>query len=70
MDGVLKFLQNYFNINVLILFLISSFFLLYIDCKEYKRDSLHREYKFAKYTAIVFIIVGFTIYEFAKFIRV
>lgn len=69
MDDLLKFLQNYFNVNVLVLFLISSFFLIYIDCKEYKEAGLTKEYKFSKYIGVGYIVIGFAVYGLVKFIR-
>jgi hypothetical protein len=70
MEGILRFLQNYFNFNVLILFLISSLFLILVDCKEYKKNGLKKEYKFSLYTGIIYIAVGFAVYGFSRFIRV
>lgn len=70
MEEILKFVQNYFNLNMLILFLLSSFFLIVIDCKEYKKDGLNKEYKFSLYMGIIYILLGFTMYGLSKFIKV
>lgn len=70
MKSVLIFVQNYFNINVLALFLISSFFLFNLDCKEYKAKNLKKEYKFSMVIAILYIVGGFIIYGIAKVINI
>jgi hypothetical protein len=67
---IMKFISSYFNVNVLVLCLISSFFLIYIDGKEYKKDGFKREYKFSIITAFFYIIGGFVIYISSLFIRI
>jgi hypothetical protein len=67
---ILKFIVTYFNINVLVLCLVSSFFLINIDSKEYKRDGFKQENKFSITTAFVYIIGGFVIYISSLFIRI
>jgi hypothetical protein len=69
MDTILRFLQNYFNLNVLMLFLISSLFLILGDSKIYKKNGLKKEYKFSFYTGIIYIVLGFAVYGFSKFIK-
>lgn len=69
MDIILKFIANYFNLIVLVLFLISSTFLLFGDCKEYKKKNLMKEYKFSKFIGYFYIAFGITMYIVAGFIR-
>lgn len=70
MKTILIFIQNYFNINVLALFMVSSFFLIYMDCKEYKSKGLKKEYKFSMSMGIFYIAIGFIIYGIAKIINI
>jgi hypothetical protein len=67
---ILKFIVTYFNINVLALCIVSSFFLIYIDGREYKKDGFKKEYKFSTTTAFVYIIGGLVIYISSLFIRI
>lgn len=69
MDAILKFIENYFDLNVLMLFMISSAFLILGDCKEYKKDNQMKEYKFSKFTGYFYIAFGITMYIVAGFIR-
>jgi hypothetical protein len=68
LDTVIKFLKEYFNINILVLFFISSWFLLYFDSKEFKKKNMQREYKFSLYIGIGYIVISLGIYGFIKFI--
>lgn len=70
MNAVLKYISNTFDLNVLALFIISSVFLLMFDCKEYKKKGLKKEYKFSRFFGIFYIILGLTMYIFARFIRI
>lgn len=70
MNVILKFIVTYFNINVLVLCFISSFFLIYIDGKEYKRDRFMKEYKFSVRSAFFYTIGGFVIYISSLFIKI
>ena len=69
MNVIVKFITNYFNLTVLSLFLISSFFLILLDCKEYKKEGLKREYTFSKIIGYIYIIGGFAMYIVATYIK-
>ncbi len=69
MKAILKFIADTFDLNVLVLFLISSMFLLLFDCKEYKKKGLKKEYKFVKFFGIFYIGFGVAMFIFARFIR-
>jgi hypothetical protein len=68
LDKIITFLKEYFNINILVLFFVSSFFLLYFDSREFKKKSMQRDYKFSLYIGIAYIIGGLGIYLLTKFI--
>ena len=69
MDFILKFIVDYFDLIVLVLFLIASAFLLFVDCSEYKKNNLGKEYSFSKWIGYLYIAFGFTMYIVAGFIR-
>ena len=69
MDYLLKFIVDYFDFIVLVLFLIASAFLLFVDCSEYKKSNLRKEYNFSKFIGYFYIAFGFTMYIVAGFIR-
>lgn len=68
LDKIIIFLKQYFNMNMLLLFLISSFFLIYFDSKDFKKKNMENEYKFSLYVGIAYIVGGLGIYIFANFI--
>ncbi|SKA76274.1 hypothetical protein SAMN05443428_101170 [Caloramator quimbayensis] len=70
MEVILKFIVDTFDLTVYILFIISSMFLIFIDCREYKKMKLNREYKFARNTAIVYLILGTILYIAARYIKI
>jgi hypothetical protein len=69
MEAILKFISSKFDLNVLVLFIISSLFLLLLDCKEYKKNNLKKEYKFSKFFGIFYIGLGLVMFIFARYIR-
>ena len=69
MNTIMKFITNYFNLTVLSLFLIASFFLILLDSKEYKKEGLKTEYTFSKRVGYVYIIGGFAMYILATYIK-
>ena len=69
MEAILKFISSKFDLNVLVLFIISSLFLLLLDCKEYKKKNLKKEYKFSKFFGIFYIGLGIVMFIFARYIR-
>lgn len=70
MGAILKFIASVFDINVLVLFIISSLLLLLLDCKEYKKGDLKTEYKFSRFFGFFFIGFGIVMFIFARLIRV
>ncbi|MEG0370979.1 MAG: CLC_0170 family protein [Clostridium sp.] len=50
------------------LFLISAFVLLFIDCKEYKKNGYTREYKVSKFFGILFIFGSTGMYILMRFV--
>jgi hypothetical protein len=70
MKAVLTFIKTYFNFNILVLFLISSLFLLLFDYKEYKAKGLTRENKFSLWIGIVYIVGSLVVYCIGKFVNV
>ena len=69
MNTIMKFITNYFNLTVLSLFLIASFFLILLDSKEYKKEGLKTEYTFSKIVGYIYIIGGFAVYIVANYIK-
>jgi hypothetical protein len=69
MNAVLSFLVNTFDVNVMILFIISGLFLIFLDSKEYKKDGFKKEYKFARFFGIFYIVAGIILYTATRFIR-
>ncbi|GIW48708.1 MAG: hypothetical protein KatS3mg079_184 [Caloramator sp.] len=62
--AILKFFKEYFDFNVMLLFLISVFF-LYKDSKEYKQKGMQKEYKFCRffiYLYTIVAIIGYVLY--------
>jgi hypothetical protein len=70
MEGILRFIADVFDINVLALFIISSLFLLLMDAREYKKKGDKKEYKFAKFFGYFYIVTGLALFVAARFIRV
>lgn len=70
MKAVLKYIANTFDLNVLMLFLISSLFLLIMDAGEYKKKGFKKEYKFARFFGFFYIGFGFVMFVFAKLIKI
>lgn len=68
MNPIWRFLVDYFNLTVLVLFFISSGFLIFVDCREYKKEGLKREYIFSKATAYVFIFGSLAVYFVVNFL--
>lgn len=53
-------LNRILNNQILIIFLIISYFLIFVNSKQFKRDNYHRDYKIAKYTGILYGILTIT----------
>lgn len=70
MRVVLKYISDTFDIHVLILFIISSMILLLIDCKEYKKKGLKKEYKFSKFFGIFYLVFGLVMFILATSIKI
>lgn len=68
MRGLLVFIVDTFDLNVLILFLISSIFLVF-DTKDYKKRGLVKEYRFSRFFGYFYIIIGMILYVMSKYIR-
>lgn len=70
MNNILGMIADIFDLNVLALFLIAAFFLLYMDAASFKKQNLEREYKLAKFLGYLYIFVGITGYIVTRFIKV
>ena len=70
MQGILEFISDTFDINVLALFIISSIILIFFDSQDYKKQGKKREYKFSKFFGYLYMGLGFALYIAAKLIRV
>ena len=70
MKLVLKFISDTFDLHVFLLFIVSSMFLLLLDCKDYKKRGYKKEYKFTKFFGIFYIGFGLVMYIIARFIRI
>lgn len=68
MRGLLIFIVDTFDLNVLMLFFISGIFLAF-DAKEYKKDGFTKEYKLTRFFGYFNIIVGMILYILTKNIR-
>lgn len=66
MSEVFDFIRIYFNTLVLLLFWISSYFLLAFDVREYKSTGLNKERNFTLYGGIFYIIFSLSVYVLAK----
>lgn len=69
MNAVLEFIHGTFDLNVLVLFLISALMLIFVDAKAYKKDGLKKEYRFARFFGFLYLILGFVLYFAAKLIK-
>ncbi|MCR2044208.1 CLC_0170 family protein [Anaerosalibacter massiliensis] len=61
-------LKEYFDIYLLIAFLLPSLFIFFIDLPRLRKDKLEKEAKISKFIAIVYIILGPIAYLFSKII--
>ncbi|KMT22820.1 CLC_0170 family protein [Clostridium cylindrosporum] len=59
-------IENTFSLDTLGVFLISAIILFFIDCKDFKKKGLTKEYKAAKGFAIFLIIFGLVMYIIAE----
>lgn len=69
MVSVLRFISETFDLNVLILFLLSSIILLGFDARYYKKNNAVREYKSARFFGYFYIAAGILLYVIARNIR-
>jgi hypothetical protein len=69
-EALLLFIDRTFNINVLVLFLLASIFLIFIDAPNYKKTNYVRESRFCKAAGYIYIILGFGLFIAARLIRV
>lgn len=70
MKSLLSTFADIFDVNVMALFFIAAIFLLFLDCKSFKRQNLEKEYKLAKFFGYGYIATGIILYTLARFIRV
>lgn len=66
--NIINALENSFGFPSVIVCFISSFFLLFIDCKDYKKKGFTREYKVSKFFGIFFIIFGVVMFTLVRFV--
>ncbi len=57
-----------FDFSGVFMLLVSSFLLLFIDCKEYKKKGYKKEYKISKFFGVFYIVFGVGMFIFARFI--
>lgn len=69
MRAVLRYIAETFDFNVLVLFYISSAFLLYFDVKEYKEKDIKKELKFSKFFGYFYIVSGTVLFIVGRYIR-
>ncbi|MEF9952812.1 MAG: CLC_0170 family protein [Clostridium sp.] len=60
-------IQSMFDLGSLIIFLSCAGVLLFIDCKDYKKQGMVREHKVAKVFGLLFIIGGTSMFVIMKF---
>lgn len=56
LNGLRRILSN----EILIIFLIISYFLIFVNSKNFKKENYYRDYKIAKYTGILYGILTIT----------
>lgn len=61
-------LQGSFTFSTIIIFLISAFYLLFIDCKDYKKKGFIKEYKVCKFFGIFFIVFSISMFVLMRFV--
>ncbi|MEG1416081.1 MAG: CLC_0170 family protein [Clostridium sp.] len=60
-------IQSMFGFDSLVVFLLCACILLFIDCKDYKKRNMVKEYKAAKAFSLLFIFGGTGMYIFAMY---
>lgn len=70
MISILRFIEDTFDLKTLMLFVISSLFLIILDAGEYKREKLNKEYKRANFFGYFYIIIGLLFYIIASVINI
>lgn len=65
---VLNWLNNSFTLPSVIVCLITSFYLLVLDCGYYKRKGYEKEYKVCKFFGVFFIIFGIVMFILIRFV--
>jgi len=62
MDWIEHFFKDMYDINVMILFLISAYILVFIDSKALRSKGLKKEGKFSKVTGIIYAVLSIGFY--------
>lgn len=67
MKIIISFLKEHFTLYVLLLMLISSGILIFLDNPELKGKNLKKESRFAYIAGIVYAVVGIALYCILSF---
>lgn len=62
MEWIMHFFKDMYDFNVLVLFLISSYILVFIDSKALRRKCLKKESKLSKAAGFIYAVLGIGLY--------
>lgn len=65
---IISALQNSFAFPSTIVCFVVAFFLLYIDCKDYKKKGFTKEYKVSKFFGIFYMVFGVVMFTLVRFV--
>ncbi len=65
---ILKFINKYFDLRVFALFLVTSFILIFIDAKDYKKLNMAKEERFSKVAGYIYAVLAVVLYGISKFV--
>lgn len=69
MEYVLHFFKDMYDFNVLILFLISAYVLVFIDSKTFRRKGLKKEGRFSKVMGFAYAALSIGLYIISLIIK-
>lgn len=69
MECIMHFFKDMYDFNVLILFLISAYLLVFMDSKTLMRKGLKKESRFSKVMGFLYAALGIGLYVISLVIK-
>jgi small neutral amino acid transporter SnatA (MarC family) len=69
MEWIMHFFKDMYDFNVLVLFLISSYLLVFIDSKALRRKGLNKESRLSRVMGFVYAALGIGLYVTSLIIK-